>query len=57
MFSLASVGLPYANILAYGLRGTFFGVLDSAIYPDAFHYDWIGCIYTQLPFLNTLDRK
>jgi hypothetical protein len=48
MYSLAFVGLLYANIhiLAYWLHGTFFGVLDSAIRPDAFHYDWIGSTFT-----------
>ena len=57
MYSLASVGLPYPNLLAYWLRGAFFSVLDSAIHPDAFHYDCVGCIYAQLPLLNILDRK
>ena len=57
MCLLAFVGLPYANILAYWLRGTFFSILDSAIYPDAFHYDWIGCIYAQLPLLIILDHN
>jgi hypothetical protein len=57
MYSLASVGLPHANLLAYWLRGTLFSVLDTAVHPDAFHYDWIGCIYAQLPLLRALDGK
>ena len=57
MYSLASVGVPHANLLAYWLRGTLFCVLNSAIHPDASHYDWIGCIYAQLPLLRTLDSK
>ena len=56
MYSLAFVGLPYANLLAYWLRGALFGILDSAIHSDAFHYDWIGCIYAQLPLLSILDH-
>ena len=57
MYSLASLGVPHENLLAYWLRGTLFGVLDPAVHPDAFHYDWIGCIYAQLPLLRTLDSK
>ena len=57
MYSLGFVGLPYANLLAYWLRGALFGVLDSAIHPDAFHYDRIGCIHAQLPFLSILDHN
>jgi hypothetical protein len=57
MYPLVLIGLPHANLLAYWLSGTFFSVLDSAVYPDAFHYDWIGCIYAQLPLLKTLDSK
>ena len=57
VYSLAFVGLSCANLLAYWLRGTLFGVLDSAIHPDAFHYDWIGCVYAQLSLLNILARK
>ena len=57
MYSLASVGVPHADLLAYWLRGTLLSVLDPAVHPDAFHYDWIGCIHAQLPLLRTLDSK
>ena len=56
MYSLGFAGLPYANLLAYWLRGTFFSIIDSAIHPDAFRYDWTGCIYAQLPLLRILDH-
>jgi len=36
MYSLTSVGLAHAKLLAYWLRGTFFSILDSSIRPDAF---------------------
>jgi hypothetical protein len=32
---MASVGVPHTDLLAYWHCGTFFGVLDSAIHPDA----------------------
>ena len=47
MYSLGFAGLPYANLLANWLSGTFFSIIDSAIHPDAFRYDWTGCIYAQ----------
>jgi hypothetical protein len=57
MYSLASVGVPHTNLLAHWFCGTLFGVLDSAVHPDAIHSDWIGHIYAQLPVLRTLDSK
>ena len=57
MYSLTFVALPYTNLLAYWLRGTLFSILDSAIHPDAFHYDWTGCTHAQLPLLTILDNN
>jgi hypothetical protein len=49
------LGLSYANILADQLGGTSACISDSTIHSYALHDDWIGCIYTQLPFLNRTD--
>ena len=49
------LGISYANILADRLGGTSACISDSAIRSYALHDDWIGCVYTQLPFLSSTD--
>ena len=54
MTHAASVGIPYANPLAYWIGGSSFCVHDSTIHSFTVHNDHIGRLHALLPLLKML---